>query len=240
MRRVELSFQEFTDAIQTAADEAALERVAARISQRLCFRWFAYLSFSDGEPTLISSYPTSWTRRYFANGYEQIDPVVLRAKRDKKLFAWSGTEPEKPMSRKQRHFFDEAAEFGIRTGVTVPIRGGFDRIAAFTFATEEHGEALDRLINESADILQLVGLYFHTHALARLTQKSLRPSPLLSQRERQCLAWSARGKTMEEIANIIGISPRTVVFHLDNARRKLDASSLAQCVATATRLGLLP
>jgi LuxR family transcriptional activator of conjugal transfer of Ti plasmids len=35
------------------------------------------------------------------------------------------------------------------------------------------------------------------------------------------------------------ITPRTVAFHLENARRKLGAASIAQCVAEALRLGLL-
>jgi LuxR family transcriptional activator of conjugal transfer of Ti plasmids len=42
------------------------------------------------------------------------------------------------------------------------------------------------------------------------------------------------------IASIIGITPRTVHFHIANARQKLDASSLSQTVATAIKRGLLP
>jgi hypothetical protein len=41
------SFQEFIDAIQTAEDRAEFERIAGRITERLGFRWFAYLRLSD-------------------------------------------------------------------------------------------------------------------------------------------------------------------------------------------------
>jgi LuxR family transcriptional regulator, activator of conjugal transfer of Ti plasmids len=241
MKATELSFQEFVDAIQTADDEAALQKVATRVTQRLCFRWFAYLSLGDHKAALISSYPKSWTTRYLARGYEQLDPVVLHAKRASRVFAWDGSVPIGSVDREQRHFFDEAATFGIKTGATVPILGGFGRVAAFTFATEERSAALDRLIAESADVLHLVGLYFHAHAMTKLDNMSepCADHPL-SQRERQCLAWAARGKTIAEIAVIIGISPRTVVFHIENARKKLGASSLTQCVAIAMKHGLLP
>ncbi|WP_461618579.1 helix-turn-helix domain-containing protein [Bradyrhizobium sp. 23AC] len=57
--------------------------------------------------------------------------------------------------------------------------------------------------------------------------------------ERQCLAWTAQGKTVADIAVLVEIAPRTVVFHLENARRKLGAASIAQCVAIALRRGLL-
>ncbi|WP_314964018.1 helix-turn-helix domain-containing protein, partial [Bradyrhizobium cosmicum] len=60
-----------------------------------------------------------------------------------------------------------------------------------------------------------------------------------TQRERQCLAWTAQGKTVADIAVLVQIAPRTVLFHLENARRKLGTASIAQCVAEALRRGLL-
>jgi DNA-binding CsgD family transcriptional regulator len=43
----------------------------------------------------------------------------------------------------------------------------------------------------------------------------------------------ARGKTSSEIAGILGMSKRTVDFHLDNARRKLDATTRTQAAIKA-------
>jgi DNA-binding response OmpR family regulator len=47
----------------------------------------------------------------------------------------------------------------------------------------------------------------------------------LSEREAETLTWAARGKTSSEIAEIIGLTKRTVDFHIDNARLKLNATS---------------
>jgi hypothetical protein len=69
-KSVERSFQEFRDAIQTADDEIGFARIARRITERFGFRWFAYLGLSDDTRTLISSYPKSWTDRYFDPGYQ--------------------------------------------------------------------------------------------------------------------------------------------------------------------------
>jgi LuxR family transcriptional activator of conjugal transfer of Ti plasmids len=97
-------------------------------------------------------------------------------------------------------------------------------------------------VTEWDDLVQLVGLYFHTHVAVRLEPAATgqHAGGELTQRERQCLAWTAQGKTVADIAVLVEISPRTVVFHLENARRKLGASSIAQCVAEALRRGLLP
>src|SRR5581483_4940486 len=105
-------------------DEIGFARIARRITERLGFRWFAYLRLSDDMPRLMSSYPRSWTDRYFELGYQQIDPVVRRARYERELFRWDGSAPKAEGTREQRRFFDEAMTFGIKSGVTVPIRGG--------------------------------------------------------------------------------------------------------------------
>jgi DNA-binding CsgD family transcriptional regulator len=61
----------------------------------------------------------------------------------------------------------------------------------------------------------------------------------LTARERECLRWCAAGKTYWETAIILGISERTVDFHMQSARRKLRADSNAACVARALLLGLI-
>jgi LuxR family transcriptional activator of conjugal transfer of Ti plasmids len=242
MKATDQAFQEFIDAIQTADEDAAFERVGTRLAQRLGFRWFAYLRLTAELPTLISSYPSSWTSRYFDLGYQQLDPVVSRARLEHNLFSWGGGASVPAGTREQRKFFEEATTFGIKSGITVPIRGGFGRMAAFTLATDEPTALTERIVVESGDLVQLTGLYFHTHLTTRLKTRAGSPTTaaLLSQRERQCLAWAAHGKTAADIAILVGIAPRTVVFHLENARRKLGAASIAQCVAEALRRGLLP
>jgi len=244
MRSIEHAFQEFVDAIQTGNDDASFERIATRVTQRLGYRWFAYLRMTDETPSLISSYPKSWTDRYFALKYQQLDPVVQRARREHELFAWSGNAPRPSGTREQRRFFDEAMTFGITAGVTVPIRCGFGRMAAFTMATDERTAPNVGRTPESKDVIQLVGLYFHTHLTTRGTGPAYHGQATgevrLSQRERQCLTWAAAGKTAADIATLVGIAPRTVVFHLENCRRKLASASIAQCVAEALRRGLLP
>jgi len=57
---------------------------------------------------------------------------------------------------------------------------------------------------------------------------------MLNDREIEVLTWVARGKTSAQIADLIGLSKRTVDFHLDNARIKLDATTRTQAAIKAT------
>ncbi|RXN84628.1 hypothetical protein C7R54_25025 [Achromobacter aloeverae] len=61
----------------------------------------------------------------------------------------------------------------------------------------------------------------------------------LSPREHACLHWAALGKSSREIGLVLGISERTVNFHLQNACRKLVARNRRAAVAAALSLGLL-
>lgn len=61
----------------------------------------------------------------------------------------------------------------------------------------------------------------------------------LNRKEIDCLTWSARGKTSDEIAVIIDTPKRNVDFHLDNARRKLGALTRVQAVAAAISLKII-
>jgi len=61
----------------------------------------------------------------------------------------------------------------------------------------------------------------------------------LSPREKECLQWTADGKTYSEIAIILNLSEHTVRSYLKVVRLKLDSVSLAQAVARASNLGLI-
>ena len=66
-----------------------------------------------------------------------------------------------------------------------------------------------------------------------------RGRPLLSRRERECLQWTAAGKTTWEIAGILAISPNTIDGYISSAAEKLDAVNRTQAVAEALRRGFI-
>lgn len=76
--------------------------------------------------------------------------------------------------------------------------------------------------------------------LARSTRpRPPAPAVPLSEREVEVLAWSARGKTSGEIATILGLSKRTVDFHIDNARQKLGVATRIEAVVKASSAGII-
>lgn len=61
----------------------------------------------------------------------------------------------------------------------------------------------------------------------------------LTNREYDCLLWTARGKTAWEVGQILGISEETTLFHLKNACRKLGVFSKHHACVRAIVQGLI-
>ncbi len=79
-----------------------------------------------------------------------------------------------------------------------------------------------------------------TARLAGIARLELWPRRIaLNDREVETLTWVARGKTSAEIACILGLSKRTVDFHIDNARDKLGAATRSEAVIKAADGGLI-
>jgi DNA-binding CsgD family transcriptional regulator len=61
----------------------------------------------------------------------------------------------------------------------------------------------------------------------------------LSTREKEVLAWTAKGKTAVETGSILGISKRTVEFHNNHTRTKLSAANITHAIFIAVRCGVI-
>ncbi|ANK75833.1 hypothetical protein FA04_24535 (plasmid) [Ensifer adhaerens] len=70
-------------------------------------------------------------------------------------------------------------------------------------------------------------------------EPTAKPTIALTTRQALMLKWASEGKSMRAIADIENMSYWNVNFHMNNARRKLNAYSLPQATALATKLKLI-
>jgi DNA-binding CsgD family transcriptional regulator len=75
--------------------------------------------------------------------------------------------------------------------------------------------------------------------LAEIRNLDTRITDTLTDREIDCLNWTAAGKTSAEIAEILTLSEHTVNHYLNRATKKLDTVNRTQAVAKALRIGLI-
>ncbi|MEH2549923.1 LuxR family transcriptional activator of conjugal transfer of Ti plasmids [Bradyrhizobium sp. AZCC 2262] len=224
-------FRNFIDLLADADDAESFAEAMTSAATALELSCFAYLALpgkSGSKPRLISTYPKEWTSHYLRCRYELIDPVITQALQSAEPFQWGGDKPSTLPTSVHQRFFDEAAQFGIRRGFTVPIHDGHGPIAALTFATCQRDLPFEKCVKSQGRVLQLMAMYFHAHVRRKLASEHNIAGVLLSAREFECLEWASRGKSAWEIGLILGISRNTVASYLENAKRKLGVRTVVQ------------
>ena len=91
---------------------------------------------------------------------------------------------------------------------------------------------IDRLVDPIRDTLWLSS----SSALVDTISSS---SISLTPRETECLTLVATGQSATQTATLLGVTRRTVEFHLQSARRKLGTKTSAGAVARALSLNLI-
>lgn len=132
------------------------------------------------------------------------------------------------------------ASYGYKTGIAVKLHLPGDKHFLLGVDRDE------ALPEPGPQLMQMVGglQLLAAHALtaaARLLGPNLQTSefPKLTKRELDVLSWTAQGKTAWEVSVILGMSEKTVNFHLGNTMRKLNVSSKHQAVLKCVAAGLL-
>ena len=229
-------------AFGTATDIAQIEELCRRHCAQMGFDTFIYAlriptHFTDSRIVLVQSYPETWTEHYFERGYFRIDPVIEHCASHVTPVAWHHLAP-RPHSAGAR-LMGEAGEFGLRSGLTVPVHSPQGEMGLLSFATDLAGPAARRATEQAMAHAQLLSGYLH-EAMRRVLEVSAGPRrQALTAREQECLRWVADGKSSWETARVLNLSERTVNFHIGRSMEKLDVCNRQHAVARATLLGLL-
>ncbi|MGU3359192.1 autoinducer binding domain-containing protein [Methylobacterium sp. M6A4_1b] len=183
---------------------------------------------------LVNTFPAAWSRRYLARGYAFHDPTVRHLADTTVPFAWSDLRERFGDDAGARRVMEEAGDFSLRDGVTVPLMTLDGEMAGFSLSGE-------RLAMNPGDrpMLHLIATYAFGHLLRLRGPAASARTAKLAPREREALQWAAEGKTDWEIGEVMGISTHGVDFHLRSARTKLGTTNRTQAVAVALRRGLI-
>ncbi|MFM2287507.1 MAG: LuxR family transcriptional regulator [Pseudomonadota bacterium] len=183
---------------------------------------------------VYDNFPQAWHEQYRRQGYVQIDPTVRHGLRSLLPLVWTDD-----VFAEARDFWEDARGQGLRYGWAQPCRdpSGVAGMLTVARSSEPLTEAELQL-----KVPRLVWLTQVAHvSMTKLVIKSVMPEVELrfSAREISVMRWTAEGKTSGEIAEILGISERTVNFHTQNVTAKLNASNKTAAAIRLAVMGLL-
>lgn len=191
----------------------------------------------EAKPFTLHNFPTRWAEQYIASNYTNIDPVITHGSQRTSPFAWSDLYSDLIMTPSLRNYRCEAASVGLSEGVGIPIITPRRRASMLSAVSDESAKHTRQHLAAKQTELIAMALAFHCVAQdLRLVQHAPR-NTVLTERERECLLWAFHGKSTWEISRIINRSERTVIFHLENAKKKFNTPSRMHAVIKAFLTG---
>jgi DNA-binding CsgD family transcriptional regulator len=233
-----IGYSDYAADIAALPDCAAVAAYTQRLSETFGFRFFILaklpppdaVSLSDF--VLISNMPSDIAEDYDRAGLLQASPGFHRLQTTTTPFriVIDDDEEASPLTS---GYFDRLKKEGVREGYYFPVHDASGGRGVFIMLSAR----VDLTVAAMTDVYMRC-----LHLYNRLAAIGNPPEPVdvdLSDREVQCLTWTAAGKTSSEIAEILGLSEHTVNHYLNHVARKLGAVNRVQAVVMAIRLGLI-
>ncbi len=191
----------------------------------------------EAEFITVDNTPRAYLEAFQNRDNWRRDPVAQHCKRQSMPIIW---DQSTYATQGLGDMWEHQARFGYRNGIAMALHMPEGR--HFFFAVDrdqpvppDAGE-LTRLVAD----LQLFAVHAQDAAMRILTPAPVSSNaPSLTPRELEALRWTMEGKTAWEVGNLLGITERTAVLHVNNATHKLDCVNKHQAVLKALRLGLI-
>lgn len=207
----------FVRDVRELETEEALAGALADVSRDLGFRYFALTHHVDvrrsSAAIRIHNYPDGWAEWFDEQSLGATDPVHRASNVTSVGFVWSDLPEMIALTAQDRRVLELARSEGIGEGFTVPAHVPGEAHGSCSFACAPG----DPFFQDHLPLLQLVGA-FAFEAARRMRRSRFSQGPVqLTDRQRECVMWAARGKSDWEIAQVLGVSEATVGEHLRHA-----------------------
>lgn len=195
---------------------------------------YGYLGLegTEGRPFFFNRWPAAVVESYFDQGLGKADFLLPTAERTRRPFSFQQAYLPYRSDRNAVRLMDTLEQHGWTDGIAVPMHQAGGRVGMVTLSAERL-----ELSPRELTALQIMGIM--TYLKAQELTCSAKPPAKLTRRETEVMHWVAAGKNDFEIGEILGISQSTTHFHVENAKRKLDATTRAQATARAVHLALV-
>jgi DNA-binding CsgD family transcriptional regulator len=228
---------DFADTLNRVTSQPELVLAMRRVLNRIGFEYFS-LNFlprpeqSFKEVVLLNHLPRGWLELYIREDFARADPSIRHCHSTTRPFEYKDSPFDPILEPATLKVVQTAIDFSISNGLVVPVAGLHGIVGGVWMGG---GEA--ELDSRSNPLLHLLALYSFDQArhLAGVVEAK---SPLTS-RELEVLKWTASGNGAEKIGRILGISKRTVEWHLQIAMQKLGAKTRTHAVILAYRARLI-
>lgn len=235
-----MAIQQLLDHIKAASNNDELVEGLGFACDIMGFQYFAlthHLAATEPRAIRLHNYPDAWVDWFDEHGLSVTDPVHRASQMTSIGFTWSAVPAMIKLTRADEEVLGRARREGIGDGFTVPAHVPGEASGSCSFAVQPF-QAMPGL---SLPMVQLIGAFAFEAARHLNRVRDIAPDrpPVLTDRQRDCVLWAARGKTAWEVARILGLSQETVIQHLKLARERYDVPKQGLLAVRALYDGLI-
>lgn len=200
-------------------------------------RFLTETSFGDPNDLIVlSNHSQAYRKGFVEDGLYRHAPMVRWALENDGWCSWqilADQARQGMLTSREEEVLSFNLKHQVSAGYTISFRSVSHRAKGAIALTARDGltqEDVDALWAQKGTEIVLLNNLVHLKILTL-------PFPLqgqaLTERQRQALEWVGDGKTNQDIAAIMGLTPATVEKHLRLVRERLNVSTTAQAVAKA-------
>lgn len=194
--------------------------------------------FASSKKRIFESYSPrllAWHQYFHQQDFEAIDSVGQTVRNSVIPIQWALPLLLKTGTEKERVIYRAAIEYGLATGVSIPVHGPNGSLSIFVI---HHANIEDFLQKNPNCLCDTIAFLHYLHQCVS-NVLDVEHGFYLTVREKECLTLTAHHKTPDEIAVLLKISKRTVNFHLENCNHKLGTKNKFQSVQKALALSMI-
>lgn len=206
-------------------------------------RFRAAKTVGDPDDALfLTTCDPTYAQFYFKNGFFAKTPAFRWAQTNTGATTWTWVREAYlagRLSPEEAETVRMNVAMGIVAGISVSFPETSSRAKGALGLIADPGldpPAVDRVFAAHAEEISVVANVMHLRLIQLPFPISRRP---LTQRQREALEWVADGKTTQDVAMLMDVSPAMVEKHLRLAREALSVDTTAQAVAKAALMNLI-
>ena len=220
--------------------ESHCQKMAEYGFDRLLYGFTRYRTLTSlGDPedfVILTNHSRDYTDVFLGEGMYFHAPMVHWALENEGAGSWGvlgEMDRSKTLSAAERRVFEFNRKMGVVAGYSISFKSISARSKGAIALTAREGldqEAVDAIWARHGDDILLMNNIAH---LKILTLPYAAPGRALTARQREALEWVGDGKTMQDIALLMGLTAATGEKHLRLAREALAVETTAQAVLKA-------
>lgn len=194
---------------------------------------------SLGDPNdflLLTNHDSSYTDGFVGQGYYQHSTMLKWALENEGACSWrmmAEMMKDGGISQQEQRLMELNQSMNVLTGYTLSFKAVSARskgAIALTGRADMSQDDVDDVWTKHGQEITIINNMAH---LKILTLPYANGNQTLTKRQREALEWVGDGKTMQDIAVIMGLTQATVEKHLRLAREALNVETTAQAVLKA-------